>query len=203
MSQMSVFLPLPPPLCYNDIVGTAEKTRIFLPRSPTDPIPRKQKMERPGARCAKQRASGHFPAKSKSKPKGPAAYPGRPCFIPSSPPERHPAPPHTSAAVQAYGPQAAPTAAPGAAGPAGLPSALPCRPPAPPRQRARRTTRQAPFLSHSHRPNGTAARSASTNCASAGLAVSCRQTAMTSSFSSAPVSGMNTRFSAGEYLRAE
>ncbi len=96
-----------------------------------------------------------------------------------------------------------PTAAPGAAGPAGLPSALPCRPPAPPRQRARRITRQAPFLSHPHRPNGTAARSASTNCASAGLAVSCRQTAMTSSFSSAPVSGMNTRFSAGEYLRAE
>ncbi len=100
-------------------------------------------------------------------------------------------------------PAAAPTAAPGAAGPAGLPSALPCRPPAPPRQRARRITRQAPFLSHPHRPNGTAARSASTNCASAGLAVSCRQTAMTSSFSSAPVSGMNTRFSAGEYLRAE
>ena len=83
------------------------------------------------------------------------------------------------------------------------PSALPCRPPAPPRQRARRIARQAPFLSHPHRPNGTAARSASTNCASAGLAVSCRQTAMTSSFSSAPVSGMNTRFSAGEYLRAE
>ena len=100
-------------------------------------------------------------------------------------------------------PAAAPTAAPGAAGPAGLPSALPCRPPAPPRQRARRTTRQAPFLLHPYRPNGTAARSASTNCASAGLAVSCRQTAMTSSFSSAPVSGMNTRFSAGEYLRAE
>ncbi len=100
-------------------------------------------------------------------------------------------------------PAAAPTAAPGAAGPAGLPSALPCRPPAPPRQRARRITRQATFLSHPHRPNGTAARSASTNCASAGLAVSCRQTAMTSSFSSAPVSGMNTRFSAGEYLRAE
>ena len=100
-------------------------------------------------------------------------------------------------------PAAAPTAAPGAAGPAGLPSALPCRPPAPPRQRARRITRQAPFLSHPHRPNGTAVRSASTNCASAGLAVSCRQTAMTSSFSSAPVSGMNTRFSAGEYLRAE
>ena len=100
-------------------------------------------------------------------------------------------------------PAAAPTAAPGAAGPAGLPSALPCRPPAPPRQRARRIARQAPFLSHPHRPNGTAARSASTNCASAGLAVSCRQTAMTSSFSSAPVSGMNTRFSAGEYLRAE
>ena len=95
-----------------------------------------------------------------------------------------------------------PTAAPGAAGPAGLPSAL-SRPPAPPRQRARRIARQAPFLSHPHRPNGTAARSASTNCASAGLAVSCRQTAMTSSFSSAPVSGMNTRFSAGEYLRAE
>ncbi len=100
-------------------------------------------------------------------------------------------------------PAAAPTAAPGAAGPAGLPSALPCCPPAPPRQRARRITRQAPFLSHPHRPNGTAARSASTNCASAGLAVSCRQTAMTSSFSSAPVSGMNTRFSAGEYLWAE
>ena len=100
-------------------------------------------------------------------------------------------------------PAAAPTAAPGAAGPAGLPSALPCRPPAPPRQRARRITRQAPFLSPPHRPNGTAPRSASTNCASAGLAVSCRQTAMTSSFSSAPVSGMNTRFSAGEYLRAE
>lgn len=70
-------------------------------------------------------------------------------------------------------------------------------------KRARRITRQALFLSHPHRPNGTAARSASTNCASAGLAVSCRQTAMTSSFSSAPVSGMNTRFSAGEYLRAE
>ena len=100
-------------------------------------------------------------------------------------------------------PAAAPTAAPGAAGPAGLPSALPCRPPAPPRQRALRMTWQAPFLSYPHRPNGTAARSASTTCASAGLAVSCRQTAMTSSFSSAPVSGMNTRFSAGEYLRAE
>ena len=214
MSQMPFFLPLPPPLCYNDIVGTAEKTRIFLPRSPTDPIPRKQKMERPGARCAKQRASGHFPAKS--KPKGPAAQPGRPVFIPSSPPGRHPAPrtplPQCRLTARRANrppdgfrgrPAAAPTAAPGAAGPAGLPSALPCRPPAPPRQRARRITRQAPFLSHPHRPNGTAARSASTNCASAGLAVSCRQTAMTSSFSSAPVSGMNTRFSAGEYLRAE
>ena len=83
MSQMPFFLPLPPPLCYNDIVGTAEKTRIFLPRSPTDPIPRTQKMERPGARCAKQRASGHFPAKS--KPKGPAAQPGRPRFYPIPP----------------------------------------------------------------------------------------------------------------------
>ena len=73
MPQIPFFLPLPPPLCYNDIVGMAEKTRIFLPRSPTDPIPRKQKMERPEARCAKQRASGLFPAKSKPKPKGPAA----------------------------------------------------------------------------------------------------------------------------------
>ena len=137
-------------------------------------------------------------------------------FIPSSPPERHPAPrtplPQYRLTARRANrppdgfrgrPAAAPTAAPDAAGPAGLPTALPCRPPAPPRQRARRITRQAPFLSHPHRPNGTAARSASTNCASAGLAVSCRQTAMTSSFSSAPVSGMNTRFSAGEYLRAE
>ena len=213
---MSIFLPLPPPLCYNDIVETAEKTRIFLPRSPTDPIPRKQKMERPGARCAKQRASGHFPAKSKPKPKGPPHNPAGPFLS-------HPHRPNGTAAPRTPLPQcrltarranrppdgfrgrpaAAPTAAPGAAGPAGLPSALPCRPPAPPRQRARRITRQALFLSHPHRPNGTAARSASTNCASAGLAVSCRQTAMTSSFSSAPVSGMNTRFSAGEYLRAE
>ena len=216
MSQMSIFLPLPPPLCYNDIVGTAEKTRFFLPRSPTDPIPRKQKMERPEARCAKQRASGHFPAKSKPKPKGPAAQSGRPRFCPiltarTAPPPAHlcrsaglrPAGQTVLRTVLGGGLRPPPTAAPGAAGPAGLPSALPCRPPAPPRQRARRITRQAPFLPHPHRPNGTAARSASTNCASAGLAVSCRQTAMTSSFSSAPVSGMNTRFSAGEYLRAE
>ena len=109
MSQMPFFLPLPPPLCYNDIVGTAEKTRIFLPRSPTDPIPRKQKMERPGARCAKQRASGHFPAKSKPKPKGPAAQPGRPRFYPILTAQTAPRPPHTSAAVQAYGPQGKPS----------------------------------------------------------------------------------------------
>ena len=96
-----------------------------------------------------------------------------------------------------------PTAAPGAAGPAGRPSALPCRPPCTPTQKGPPHSPAGPALFHPHRPNGTAARSASTNCASAGLAVSCRQTAMTSSFSSAPVSGMNTRFSAGEYLRAE
>lgn len=159
---------------------------------------------------------GIFPPNPSQNQKGPPHTPAGPAlFHPhrpnGTPPPRTPLPQCRLTARRANRPPdgfrgrpaAAPTAAPGAAGPAGLPSALPCRPPAPPRQRARRTTRQAPFLSHSHRPNGTAARSASTNCASAGLAVSCRQTAMTSSFSSAPVSGMNTRFSAGEYLRAE
>ena len=158
---------------------------------------------------------GIFPPNPSQNQKGPPHNPAGPVFIPSSPSERHrrprtPLPQCRLTARRANRPPdgfrgrpaAAPTAAPGAAGPAGLPSAL-SRPPAPPRQRARRIARQAPFLSHPHRPNGTAARSASTNCASAGLAVSCRQTAMTSSFSSAPVSGMNTRFSAGEYLRAE
>ena len=56
-------------------------------------------MERPGARCAKQRASGHFPAKS--KPKGPAAQPGRPRFYPILIARTALRPPHTSAAVRA------------------------------------------------------------------------------------------------------
>ena len=211
---MPFFLPLPPPLCYNDIVGTAEKTRFSCP----DPQPIRYRENRrwsvPGPVVRNSGPRGIFPPNPTQQ--GPLHNPAGPVFIPSSPPGRHPAPrtplPQCRLTARRANrppdgfrgrPAAAPTAAPGAAGPAGLPFALPCRPPAPPRQRARRITRQAPFLSHPHRPNGTAACSASTNCASAGLAVSCRQTAMTSSFSSAPVSGMNTRFSAGEYLRAE
>ena len=216
MPQMPFFLPLPPPLCYNDIVGTAEKPAFSCP----DPQPIRYRENRrwsvPGPVVRNSGPRGIFPPNPSQNQKGPPHNPAGPVFIPSSPPGRHPAPAHLcrSAGLRPAGQtvlrtvlggglRPPPTAAPGAAGPAGLLSALPCRPPAPPRQRARRITRQAPFLPHPHRPNGTAARSASTNCASAGLAVSCRQTAMTSSFSSAPVSGMNTRFSAGEYLRAE
>ena len=208
---MSIFLPLPPPLCYNDIVGTAEKTRFSCP----DPQPIRYRENRrwsvPGPVVRNSGPRGIFPPNPSQK--GPPHNPAGPAFfltyLPNDTAARTPLPQCRLTARRANRPPdgfrgrpaAAPTAAPGAAGPAGRPPLAGS--PAPPRQRARRITRQAPFLSHPHRPNGTAARSASTNCASAGLAVSCRQTAMTSSFSSAPVSGMNTRFSAGEYLRAE
>ena len=54
-----------------------------------------------------------------------------------------------------------------------------------------------------HRPKGAACRSAATNCASAGFWASRRHAAITSSCSPCPVSGINTRFSAGAFFRAE
>ena len=153
---------------------------------------RRWSVPRPVARNSGPR--GIFPPNPNQK--GPPHSPAGP-FLP------HPHRPNGTAARTVLGGGLRPPPRRRRAPPALRASPLPFLAPCTPTPKGPPHNPAGPALFHPHRPNGTAARSASTNCASAGLAVSCRQTAMTSSFSSAPVSGINTRFSAGEYLRAE
>ena len=133
MPQMPFFLPLPLPLCYNDIVGTAEKPAFSCP----DPQPIRYRENRrwsvPGPVVRNSGPRGIFPPNPSQNQKGPPHNPAGPVFIPSSPPGRHPAPAHLcrSAGLRPAGQtvlrtvlggglRPPPTAAPGAAGPAGL-----------------------------------------------------------------------------------
>ena len=92
MSQMPFFLPLPPPLCYNDIVGTAEKPAFSCP----DPQPIRYRENRrwsvPGPVVRNSGPRGIFPPNP--SPKGPPHSPAGPFLSHPHRPNGTPPPAH-------------------------------------------------------------------------------------------------------------
>ena len=94
MPQMPFFLPLPPPLCYNDIVGTAEKPAFSCP----DPQPIRYRENRrwgvPGPVVRNSGPRGIFPPNPSQNQKGPPHNPAGPALFHPHRPNGTPPPAH-------------------------------------------------------------------------------------------------------------